>query len=153
MREIEISLSALRQGDDEYIMHLRNGDKQRGAVGLIGFFGGSKEPGENDLQVARRELRQETNLHLPEADFEQIGEVEVESDRDNEPVWIKASVFLVEIPDGTKVIAKEKRDKIVIASVQDILHNYIGQHKLTPATEAAFNGIILKRNHNGTINH
>lgn len=141
--EMYISITALQRGD-EYIMHLRNGDQRRGAVGLIGFFGGQLEKGESHRQSARRELRQETNLNLPASDFDLLGDVDVKSDRDNHPVLIMAAVFKVSLPIETVVIAREKRDQLVVATTQEILSDYVGKHRLTPATERAFTNLILK---------
>lgn len=143
MPEMHISITALQRGD-EYIMHLRNGDRRRGAVGLIGFFGGQIEKGESHRQAARRELRQETNLNLPDSEFELLGDVDVESDRDDQPVLIMAAVFKVALPIETVVVAKEKRDKLVAATTQEVISSYVGKHRLTPATEKAFTSLILK---------
>jgi len=147
MKEMKIAMTALVRGG-EYLMHLRNGDKSRGAVGLVGFFGGEIEPKDrSELAAAFRELKEETNIiseELEDLNFEDLGFVDVTSDRDNEPVRILAHVFELKLPYDTDVRTRDPRDELVVATNSEIKHDYLGQGRLSPATEMAFKELIMK---------
>lgn len=143
MTSMEIAITAVCRVD-EYLMHLREGDKRRGAIGLIGFFGGELEAGEAAVEAARRELGEETNLDLHARAFYKLGPpVHVESDRGGQPLSVKAHVYKVLIPFGTKVETKDPRDTLVVANLVRV-KQHLENNELTPATAAAFEEFILK---------
>jgi 8-oxo-dGTP pyrophosphatase MutT (NUDIX family) len=146
MKRIKIAIVALKRHDD-YIMHLRQGDTSRGAIDLIGFFGGMVDEGEPAIEAAARELGEETNINLPTSKLKSLGKVTVESDFDHQPVSVAASVFEAKLPKNTEVSFKhegeldEVEDEIVIANRAEI-NEFIKANKLTPATRAAFKELI-----------
>ena len=98
MREMQVAIAALYR-PEEYVMHRRNGNKNRGAIGLIGFFGGERKEKETFQKAVAREVAEETNLEFAPRQFEPIsGMYKVISDRDNEPVVIWAKAFQVLFP-------------------------------------------------------
>jgi|GEM_PF-2942664 len=145
MKEIKIGITALYR-PEEYVMHLRKGDKKRGAVGLIGFIGGQKRPKETFRQAAWREMAEETNLRLPIDSLEPMsGVYKVISDRDNEEVAVWSRLFRVLLPHGTVIeAAKPEEDEIVTASTPDVIERYIGKGLLSPATERGYKDYLLK---------
>jgi 8-oxo-dGTP pyrophosphatase MutT (NUDIX family) len=145
MREIKISLIALRRGD-EYFMHKRSGDPARGAAGSIGFIGGEFEPKEDRtyLNAAIRETCEETGVILPADRIKKIGKVTVNSDRDNQPARIKAVGFSADLPFDTEIALFDPRDEPVTATTGEIIEEYLGKSILTPATEALFIRHIMK---------
>ena len=145
MREMKIAIAALYR-PEEYILHRRNGNKARGAVGLIGFFGGEREAGETFRRTAAREVGEETSLELSPEAFEPLsGMYKVISDRDNQPITIWAKVFQVLLPYGTVVKVKDpENDEVVAVSTPDIIQSHLGKGSLTPATERAFKDYIFK---------
>lgn len=124
MREMKIAITALYR-PEEYVMHLRNGDKKRGAVRLIGFFGGSKKD-------------KETNLRLPEESLEAMsGVYKVISDRDEEAVAIWAKLFRVLLPYGITVeVAEHDKDELVALSTPDVIASLAKEYSARRPKEA-----------------
>lgn len=159
MREKKVAITAIYT-PEEYTLHLRKGDRKRGAVGLIGFIGGEKEESETYREAAARELGEETTLQLPVEQFEPVsGVYKVISDRDNVPVIIWTKLFRLQLPFGVKIEATEPDiDEIVNIPTPDVVDHYLGTGKLTSATERAFTDYLLKdlvimRNSNGAIHN
>lgn len=132
MREIEVSIGFIQQ-NDTYLLQRRVGDRSKGASGLIGAFGGQVEQQESPLEAVCRELREETSLSPSTEDFKYLGDVEVISDRDHNPVKIMAHAFSLVVDPKTSVKALE--GEIVRYSREEAGQESEG---LTPATRAAF---------------
>ncbi|MFO0920663.1 MAG: NUDIX domain-containing protein [Candidatus Saccharimonadales bacterium] len=132
MRELNIAMCVLEQ-EDLLLFQLRCSEPRLGAAGLFGCFGGKVEPGETPAQAAVRELGEETNLALEPADLRMIGDVSVESDRDNEPVKVFSTVFHKTLQRIDIVEAKE-------GSLYKIHKDRVGEYydRMTPATRALF---------------
>ena len=134
MLKMEVAMAMLCQ-IDKYHLQLRDGDKKIGAVGMIGFFGGKVESGEEPRTTISRELAEETNLKLSAESFRYLDSVLVLSDYKLKPVQVKAKVFEVLLPFGIVVEAKE--GQLVTWTQEEILENL---NQLTPATNAFFEG-------------
>jgi 8-oxo-dGTP pyrophosphatase MutT (NUDIX family) len=106
MRELEIVLGLIQQGDN-FIFQRRLNERRVGAAGLIGCFGGKIEPGETKAEAVAREIDEETTLVTLPEDWEQLTDVEVMSDRDNEPVRVYGTAFVYTLLPGQKIQAKE----------------------------------------------
>ena len=132
MRTIEVSIGLIEQ-DGTYLLQRRVGDPSKGAIGLIGAFGGKVEKGESPVEAVCRELSEETTLSPTTEDFKLLGNVEVVSDRDLEPVKIMAHAFRLVIAPSQPVAARE--GEIVRFNRKEAEEN--SEH-LTPATRAAF---------------
>ena len=133
MRQIEIALGLLQQGD-EFLLQHRNGGALIGAVGLIGCFGGKVNPSELPKHAVAREIGEETTFVSEPEQWELIGEVHVESDHKLEPVQIHATAYRLTIDDTLKVEAKE--GALVRMTLEEIWRR---NNELTPATKALFN--------------
>jgi len=159
MREMKIAITALYR-PEEYVLHLRKGDKRRGTVGLAGFFGGQKKDNETYRKAAARGLSEETNLDLPLEKFEPMsGVYKVISDRDGKPIIIWSKLFRVLLPYGTHIeVTDQANDELMAAATPDIAQNYIDKGKLTPATERGFKeylftGLVMKGDSSGVIDN
>lgn len=137
MREIELAMTLIEQGDT-YLLQLRNTEPEKGAAGLVGCFGGRIEAKETAYEAALRELSEETSLTSDNA-LEELGNVKVVSDRDNEPVHVKASVFRLVLDPLIQVEAHD--GELVILHHTDVGNSL---DKMTPATRKAFEELILK---------
>lgn len=133
---MDVSICLITEGDT-YILQQREGDPARGAAGLIGAFGGKIETNETPVEAVCRELGEETSLRPLTEDFEYLGDVEVISDRDHEPVQIMARVFRLLLAPETEIRAFD--GELVRISAAEVQHNI---PKLTPATQAAFEQLI-----------
>lgn len=136
MRELEVSIGIIQQGDD-YLLQQRPNNPAIGAAGLIGAYGGMIEAGETPLEAVCRELSEETSLSPVPEDFKHLGTVEVTADRNNEPVRIMATVFRMIIAPGSEVISNDGRLVRMTRTETDA-----AGHRLTPATKAAFEQLI-----------
>lgn len=138
MRQLDIVMAVIKQ-EDLYHFQFRNGPKQIGAAGMIGCFGGKIEDEETPLQAIMREVAEETNLYPVEEDLRYVGEVNVESDNNLEPVKIHSMIFkymvdssvTVEAREGELVSLDSKRIKIELDT-------------MTPSTRACFETLIKK---------
>ena len=79
---------------DSFILHRRpNLPGKLAHPGKLHFIGGHQEEGENGLQAAARELKEEARLKLPEHAISLHAEEVVEGvDKDNEPVLRRVTV-------------------------------------------------------------
>jgi 8-oxo-dGTP pyrophosphatase MutT (NUDIX family) len=136
MRKINIAILLIKQGD-KYLLQLRDGDAKIGAAGLIGGFGGKIESGEAPKAAAVREIAEETSLDPTDANVSEVGLVNVESDHKNEPVQVKAHIFIVEADAGAKIDAKEGK---MVSMTKEEAKSRIKE--LTPATKQAFKEFI-----------
>lgn len=129
-KNIEIAMAVLRQGDS-FMMQQRGFDKNIGAAGMIGFFGGKLEPGESPLQAVCREIGEETSLVLdPETGTFQ-GEVDVPSDMYNQTIKVHANVFDFAVPEGIEATASD--GDLILMTAQELAE---ARSRLTPATAA-----------------
>ena len=138
MRKVEIVLGLLEQ-DSTYLLQHRLGHERIGAAGRIGCFGGKVEEGELPRSAVSREISEETTLESKPEAWELLGEVNVESDHQLEPVKVHATIFRHVLSPKTKLEAKE--GKLVRIQVQDIPSRI---NEFTPATRALFEEIIVK---------
>lgn len=136
MRTIEIAMAMLRQ-NDAYLLQRRPDSRRIGAAGLIGCFGGHREPKETYLQAVVRELGEETNLALPARRYTCIGSVNVPSDRDLNPVNIHAEVFSADVPAALQVEAKD--GELVTMTLAQMRG---AAHLLTQATRACLEELM-----------
>ena len=132
MRKIEIAIGLLEQGD-RYVLQRRAESLRLGASGLIGCFGGQIKEREEPEDTVVRELGEETNLQTRRRDWESLGELDVVSDRDNEPVEIHAYAFRCTLSKDLKLKAF---DGEAVSLPQDAIGDYESQ--LTPATHTLF---------------
>jgi 8-oxo-dGTP pyrophosphatase MutT (NUDIX family) len=63
MKRTEVVAAAIRN-ENTFFMQRRNGLNQKGAIGLLGFWGGKIEKGETIKEAGVRELGEETTLSL-----------------------------------------------------------------------------------------
>ncbi len=132
MREIEIAIGLLEQGD-RYVLQRRAESLRLGASGLIGCFGGQIEDGEEPENAVVRELAEETNLQTRLRDWESLGELDAISDRDNEPVKIHAHAFRCTLSEKLTL-------HVVDGEPVFVPQNKVGDYEaqLTPATHTLF---------------
>lgn len=123
-------------------MQRRLNIQAKGAAGLIGAFGGAIEPGETPLGAICREISEETSLRPSTEDFRELGHVDVISDRDNASVKIAAKVYSMMISPETAVTTHE--GEIVAMTIEEMKANV---HRLTPATRAAYEQLIIRSDH------
>lgn len=136
MQELEISIGLIEQ-NDAYILQLREGKGINGGVGLIGCFGGQRKPGEKPGQTLVRELIEETSLSPRINELEDIGFVNVFSDRDDARIKVFANVFRLIV--NPSIVIEAREGKIVSVSKPEVKDNI---SKMTPATRAAFHQLI-----------
>src|SRR3990167_10012229 len=106
MREIEIAMAMICQVDN-YHLQFRDGHRKIGAAGLVGWFGGKINLGEDPRETIARELSEETSLAFHPERFRHIDSISVVSDHNLEPVQIRAQVFEILLPLKPQVDAKE----------------------------------------------
>ena len=136
MQRMDVSICLITKGDT-YILQQRENDPAKGAAGLIGAFGGKIETNETPVEAVCRELSEETSLRPLTEDFDYLGDVNVVSDRNHEPVHIMARVFRLLLAPDTDIQALDgELARITAAEVQRTTS------KLTPATQAAFEQFI-----------
>ena len=104
MKHYEVVATLIDQGDN-YCFELRVG-ASNGDYGLLGFFGGSVEEGEELLEAACREVREESNLTPQPDDLEFIREVDVISDRDNQTITVHGRIYRLKVDPSFKVEAR-----------------------------------------------
>jgi 8-oxo-dGTP pyrophosphatase MutT (NUDIX family) len=132
MQKLEIVLGLIEQ-EDNFILQRRVNERHIGAAGLIGCFGGQIEKGESEAEAVARELSEETSLVTTPEDWKLLTDVEVDSDRDNQPVRIYATAFLYTLVPGRAIHATDGEVVVVPKdNTTDI------EHELTPATRALF---------------
>lgn len=136
MRRLEICLGLLQQ-NGTYLLQRRGDDPRIGAAGLIGAFGGKIEAGESPNEAVARELGEETSIATFPERFTYIGQIEVASDHQLEPVMISAHVFQLVLADGVRVTTDE--GELVRLTKENALRD---KHLLTPATKALFEELI-----------
>lgn len=138
MREMRIVLGLIKQQDD-YLLQLREGDPKKGAVNMIGCYGGKIEQGEKSLDAMQRELGEETTLKLPKDALKYLGSVDVVSDHNLEPVHIFGEVFLTHI--GEAHVESKEGSLVRLSKFQ------VGQRldEMTPGTRAVFEQFVLNQ--------
>jgi 8-oxo-dGTP pyrophosphatase MutT (NUDIX family) len=109
---------------------------------LIGGFGGKLEPGESAAAAVCRELSEETSLQPLVDDLLYIGITDVLSDHQLQEVKIRATFFHLAINETTEVVAHE--GKVIYMTEQEV---YVNLHRLTPATRAYFETVIMRNEH------
>lgn len=134
-----IALGLIEQGDS-YLLQLRPNKRQIGAAGLIGCFGGKKEEGESPIEAVSRELNEETTLKSSVGDFEELGEVNVISDNELQPVKIKGHLFRIAVDLKLDIKARSGHGELVILP-KDEASEYLD--KMTVGTRASFEQFIL----------
>lgn len=136
MQHVEIVMALIKQGDN-YLLQLRNGKDQVGALNFIGCFGGKIEVGETPETAICREVAEETTLQPAPEKLEFIGEVTVDSERHGEPITAHARIYQITVPPSIVVQAKEGElvtmTKVVVQA---------NMEQLTPATRACFTELI-----------
>jgi len=136
MKHFEIGMGLIRQGE-AYLLQLRNGEQQAGALNLIGCFGGQIEPDETPAQAVCREVAEESSLSPRPEELKYLGEVSVDSERHGQAITVHSSVYLIKVPWRTVVEAKEG-ELIKMTSAEVRAH----PDKMTPATRACFEQLI-----------
>lgn len=131
MRQIHIALGLLQQGDN-FLLQLRNGEEKIGAAGLIGCFGGKVDQGEDPLGAFCREVAEETSLRPKPDEVKSLGEINIESDYQLEPVRVKGYAFHWMVNNAQKN-PKATEGKLVMMTLDEALNNL---DKLTAATVA-----------------
>ena len=129
-------MGLIKQGDS-YALQLRNGKNQAGGLGLIGCFGGQIEEGETPEEALVREVAEESNLSQSIKDLEYIGEVRVESERQDQPITVRSQIYLIKISPKTRIHARE--GELVTMTEKEVRANL---DKITPATRACFEQLI-----------
>lgn len=137
MSAVVIVMGLVVQGD-RYHLQLRNGAKQVGALDLIGCFGGKVEPDETHEQAICRELIEESNISVTPSEIEYVGSVDVQSDRHGIPVAVHSKIYKVTLPLDFRVKANE--GELITLTDQEVRSSL---HKLTPATRACFEQLII----------
>ncbi|MGH9857980.1 MAG: NUDIX domain-containing protein [Acidobacteriota bacterium] len=138
MRQLNIALCLIEQAG-KYLMQLRNGDPKIGGAGLIGCFGGKIEDGESSVQAASREVGEETNHKAGHDQLSYLGEVNVFSDHNLEPVQVRAHVHRLVVDATAKIEAVE--GKLVRMTIDEVKEN-LG--KLTTGTRACFEKLVFE---------
>jgi 8-oxo-dGTP pyrophosphatase MutT (NUDIX family) len=136
MRHLNIAMGLLKQGD-RYLLQLRNGSNQTGKLQFIGCFGGQIEPGEAALQAACREVAEESTFVPNPSAAHLLGEVNVHSERHNQPITVTATIYQFDIPHDQIVEAKE--GELVTMTKAEVYQNL---HRLTPGTKACFKELL-----------
>ena len=136
MKHFEIGMGLIKQGE-AYLLQLRNGKQQAGALNLIGCFGGQIEPGESPEQTVCREVAEESSFRPKPEGLKDLGEVNVNSERHGQVITVHSYVYLIEIPSDTKIVANE--GEVVMMTRAEVLAN---PDKMTPATLACFEQLI-----------
>jgi len=136
MRQLDIGLGLICQ-EGAYLLQRRRSDPKIGAAGLIGVFGGKVESGETALEATCRELGEETNLVLSPEEFTHLGEVEILSDHQLEPVQVHATVYCVTV--SKMKVVKAKEGTLVLLTKQEALAK---SDELSAATRACFEQLI-----------
>lgn len=140
MRRLEIALCVIRQGGS-YLLQFRNGDPKIGGAGLVGFFGGKINEGEEALFAVCRELSEETSLTPRAEDIRELGRVEVISDHQLEEVQVFAHVFHLPVDEALGVTAHE--GELIRWVHNEALEN---RHRMTTGTRAIFEQILVETN-------
>lgn len=130
MKERLIVLGLIEQGD-ECLLQLRNGQTQVGALGLIGCFGGKIKKGETPAEAVAREIGEETSLETSPADWQEMGNVEVDVPINGELIRFPATVLKTVVEPDIEITAKEGE---LIRTDRQFLE--IDPSRLTPATAA-----------------
>jgi len=138
MRKLQIALVLIEQ-EGKYLLQLRGSDPKIGGAGLIGCFGGKIEPNETPEQAARRELGEETSFDATSHEFTHLGEVQVHSDHQLEPVHVTAQVYRLLLDEVAKIEAKEGE---LVHIVADEVKNYL--EKMTTGARACFETLVLQ---------
>lgn len=135
---MNIAICILKQ-NNSYLLQRREFAREKGAIGLIGCFGGKIEPGEQESDAICREINEETSLLTMPADFEYVGRVDVVSDHNLRTVSVSAAIFLLRIPPIQNVVANDGR---LLRLPKRDASATLGQ--MTTATRAAFEQFVLK---------
>lgn len=101
MRQVNIAIGLIQQGD-KYLLQLRDGEAKIGGAGLIGCFGGKIDKSEDPLDTFCREVFEELGLKPNPVEVKTLGQIEVESDHNLEPVKVKGHVFYWDVVSGVK---------------------------------------------------
>ena len=136
MREIKIAKCVIRQ-NDSFLLQLRDFEANKGAINLLGSFGGKIEEGETPIQAVVRELSEETNIVVDADELKEIGNLRVQSDKNNEEAIILSTVFYLKLDDSFRV--KSYDGKVIRINKDEINNSAI---RMTPATKAAFEQLI-----------
>jgi 8-oxo-dGTP pyrophosphatase MutT (NUDIX family) len=134
----KIVMALIGQGDN-YVLQRRDINPNIGAAGLVGCFGGKIEEGETPQEAAAREISEETNLRPKPEDLSFIGEVNVASDRNGQPIQVNSQVFRLTVDPSAEIVAADG-ERVLYAK------DNAGSHlsEMTPATRATFKQFILK---------
>ncbi|MGH7157281.1 MAG: NUDIX domain-containing protein [Candidatus Saccharimonadales bacterium] len=146
MENYRIVMTLIEQGDN-YVLQRRDSNPNIGAAGLVGCFGGKIETGEAPKAAAAREVSEETSLKPNPVDLEFVGEVDVVSDRNGQPIQVNSQVFRLTVDPDTKIEATDGQ-RIIYA--KDGAESHLSE--MTPATRATFQDFILKEKH-GSEHH
>lgn len=138
MRQYNIVLAVLEQ-DGKYLLQRRANHPKVGAAGLVGFFGGKIEIGEEPTETLCREVAEETTLQPKPEDLTSLGKVSVEMDHTEGTAKINAQAFGVDVPSNSDIKALEW-ELVILTDVEARKR----VNELTPATKAVFQGIIWK---------
>ena len=143
---LEISMSFIVE-TDRYFFEQREKERANGALGKIGCWGGQLQikkgtsVKETPLEAVHREVVLEEVKGLedfPQESFRQLTPseepIEVESDRDDEPVQIQAHLFELKLPYG---YGNHLEASNSIWLNIDELQQALNANMLTPATEKA----------------
>jgi 8-oxo-dGTP pyrophosphatase MutT (NUDIX family) len=136
MRQVHIAIGIIQHGD-KLLLQLRNGDAKIGGAGLIGFFGGKIDKGEDPLLTFCREIKEETALNPAPKDVKKIGIVRVKSDHNLEPVQVTGHVFHWHYKDPK--VPKINEGELVIMTKDEALTNL---DKFTTGTRAVFEELL-----------
>lgn len=102
MKEARVGAAIIYSPAEYYILHHRKKGKNNGEIDKLGLYGGGfhKKKDKTFYDTVSRELMEESGkLHLPsEFDYETF--VHVVSDRDGEPIFTEAEIFLLNLPGG-----------------------------------------------------
>lgn len=132
-------MGLLKQGNT-YLLQLRNGKKQAGGLGLIGCFGGQIEADEDALTAVCREVAEESSFAPHKSQAQYFGEVNVTSERHDQPITVHAKIYLFELDSSVKVAAKE--GELVTMTADELRTSYA---RLTPAMKSCFDELIIER--------
>ena len=134
---LKVSMAFIAEAD-RYFFEQRTKGRANGALGKIGCFGGEIKIDETPREAVHREVIIEEVAGLedfsPEKFWRFKGTLEVDSDRDNQPVKVEAHVYKLLLPFGYgDKISAPNSIWLKVDELQLALEN----HQLTPATEMA----------------